>query len=197
MIRRTGLTIAALALGVSCRTQETDTSDASDSAVADAFDDRAYEAGDAPDATASLCPAMIAGCVASLRALEADCAADGLTCMTESNGSDQINECYANGVRVYWDFIDPGVQRATVFTPDGRTCYVVDHATDADNLISDTVKDLTGRRVITKSYKLTWDHTLFVCSTGQADLPDIDSSCGGPINVLPFSDCQPGICKRP
>jgi hypothetical protein len=142
------------------------------------------------------CPETIAACVQALDAIQAGCAVDGLTCVEQQEPSGGYNDCYPNGVRVYWDQTASDTGTITVVGPDGRVCYTVEHSINGDDLVTDTVKNPTGQRVIAKIYRSSWDHTIYACSSGEADIPDNEQPCGRPINVIPLTTCTSGICQR-
>jgi len=186
----------ASALAVACGGT---TGQAGDGSAADAPVDASADAPtdtNADAAEASTCPAMIAACAQALDAIQATCPVGDLTCVEQQDPSGGLNDCYPNGVRIYYDQTASDTVTITVVGADGRVCYTVDHNTNADNLITDTVDDPSGRRVIAKIYRLSWDHTTYACSTGQVDIPDSETPCGHPINVIPLSTCVGGTCQR-
>ena len=103
----------------------------------------------------------------------------------------QLNDCFANGVRIYYD---PGL--ISVLRSDGHTCYTVD-TTDNGARITNLVRDRDGNEILRATHTLHASYTSFTCNGQVADVPDDQQPCGPLDTVIPDLQCEPGTCLRP
>ena len=152
--------------------------------------------GAASDASAgidvrSACPLTCAG---ALRAVQASCPVDQVTCI-ETTSPGQLNDCYTNGVRAYWDTDGSGdLTQVTMIRPDGNICYVVAVDQTGSELLL-TGQDSAGTAIITQDYFPDRLST-YACPDGSYFTDTTDHPCGA-LDTLPISQCTDGLCVRP
>jgi hypothetical protein len=171
-----------------------------DASVArDAGDGGGSPAGDAPgagdgtssDAVPATCPAAIAPCVMALQTLRSMCRGAG-ACQTETEMSlRRVNDCYADGVRVYFD---PGL--TTVLRGDGRLCYTVEGGLSGGT-IDQTVMDPAGGAVLRLTRNVNLSLQTITCGASAIDVADSDRPCGDTALLPQDLACVPGACVRP